>query len=62
MPEPFVERERAVETWGCMQDDFVFAWDELAATSDNLDYLAVSRLRGRFRGSPVCPLDYTGRL
>ena len=60
--EPYVQRERAVETWGCMQDDFVFAWGELEACSDNLDYLAVSCLRGRFRGTPLCPLDYTGRL
>ena len=57
-----VKRERAVETWDCMQDDFVFAWDELEANSDSLDGLAVRHLRGRFRGKPVCPLDYAGRL
>lgn len=57
-----VHQERSVETWACMQDDFVFAWDELEARSDSLDSTSVRHLRGRFRGRPVCPLDYVGRL
>ena len=57
---PYVHRQRAIESWDAMQNDFFFGWEEVEAWADSLDKNQVMMLRAEIRGSAICPRDWAG--
>ena len=57
---PYVHRQRAIESWDAMQNDFFFGWEEVEEWADVLDKNDVRMLRCELRGSAICPRDWAG--
>ena len=57
---PYVHRQRAIESWDAMQNDFFFGWEEAEDWADALDKSDVRMLRCELRGSALCPRDWAG--
>ena len=57
---PYVYRQRAIESWNAMQNDFFFGWEEVEEWVDLLDKNEVRMLRCQMMGSALCPRDWSG--
>jgi hypothetical protein len=57
---PYVHRQRAIESWDAMQNDFFFGWEEVEEWADWLDKNQVRLLRCQVRCSAICPRDWAG--